>query len=81
MIIELMHEQDFVNLGGGGFASTKLTVKAEKKIRHPRTNVQEKMIKKLGIELPDLVGEDETKLSFFVKSQNTDKKTHKNGIN
>lgn len=31
--------------------------------------------------LPDLVGEDENKLSFFVKSPNADKKTHKNGIN
>jgi hypothetical protein len=38
------------------------------------------MIKKLGLELPDLVGGDESKLSFFVKSQNTDKKTHKLGI-
>lgn len=39
------------------------------------------MIRKLGLELPDLVGEDENKLSFFVKSPNADKKTHKNGIN
>ena len=39
------------------------------------------MIRKLGLELPDLVGEDENKLSFFVKSNNADKKTHKSGIN
>lgn len=67
MLIELMHEAEYIN-AGQGFASNKLSVKAEKKIRHPRAELQEKMIKKLGLELPDLLGEDETKLSFFVKS-------------
>lgn len=74
-----MHEQEFIGPRTGG--AGKLSVKAEKKIRHPRNNIQEKMIKKLGLELPDLVGEDENKLSFFVKSPNADKKTHKTGIN
>lgn len=79
MLIDLMHESDSAGPGSGGVG--KLSVKAEKKIRHPKNNIQDKMIKKLGLELPDLMGEDENKLSFFVKSINADKKTHKNGIN
>ena len=38
------------------------------------------MIKKLDLDLPILVGADETRLSYFVRSQNIDKRTHKHGI-
>jgi hypothetical protein len=79
VLIEMMHEQDLTNTGQLG--STKMTVKAEKKIRHPRAGMQDNMIKKLQLELPDLIGEEENKLSFFVKSPNVDRKAHKTGIN
>jgi hypothetical protein len=39
------------------------------------------MIKKLNLELPDLVGEEQSKLSFFVRAKNIDKKAHKAGVN
>ena len=81
MLIELMHENEYIHSGSSAGGYGKLSVKAEKKISHPINTIQEKMIKKLGLELPDLVGEDENKLSFFVKSLNADKKMHKNGIN
>jgi hypothetical protein len=39
MIIELMNENDLAHVGNGGFATSKLTVKAEAKIRHPRAPI------------------------------------------
>lgn len=46
MLIELMQESETLAHGGAGGAG-KFSVKAEKKIRHPKNNIQEKMIKKL----------------------------------
>lgn len=46
----------------------KQGIKAERKIKHPRTDLQEKMIKKLNIQLPLLIGENETKITYFDKS-------------
>lgn len=79
VLIEQMNEAEALTASQLG--STKMTVKAEKKIRHPRALEQENMIKKLNLDLPDLVGEEQSKLSFFVRAKNIDKKAHKAGVN